>query len=40
MMMWFKTDGFGADIGMLKSKNPKLLDFGTWLETKSGWARK
>jgi hypothetical protein len=40
MMEWFRTDGYGADIDMLRSKNPQLLDFRSWLETKSGWAKK
>jgi len=40
MMKWFGTDGYGADIPMLKQKNPELLDLATWLDTKSGWAKK
>jgi len=39
MIDWFKTDGYGVDITGLRKRNPELLDFATWLETKSGFAK-
>jgi uncharacterized protein YbjT (DUF2867 family) len=40
MMKWFETDGYAADIPALKKTDPELLNFETWLGTRSGWAKK
>jgi uncharacterized protein YbjT (DUF2867 family) len=40
MMNWFKTDGYGVDIPRLRQVDPQLMDFGTWLETKSTFPKK
>lgn len=39
MFKWFSEEGYGADIPVLKKINPNLKDFGTWLETESGFKR-
>ncbi|KAI0846394.1 nucleoside-diphosphate-sugar epimerase family protein [Daldinia vernicosa] len=35
MFRWFRNVGYGADIAALRTMNPDLKDFGTWLETDS-----
>jgi len=40
MITWFGTDGYRADVGKLRSMNPKIKDMETWLKTESGWAAK
>ncbi|PVH67453.1 hypothetical protein DL98DRAFT_555122 [Cadophora sp. DSE1049] len=37
---WFRDVGYGADIPRLKTLNPDLKDFKTWLATESAWKRK
>lgn len=32
MLNWFKTDGYSADIKILRQMHPGLMDFGAWLE--------
>ena len=34
MVTWFKTDGYAADIPMLRKMNPGLMDFEAWLVQK------
>lgn len=40
MFRWFNEEGFAVDIPKLKRLNPGLKDFGTWLETESGFPKK
>ena len=40
MFTWFDEEGFVVDIPKLKRMNPGLKDFGTWLETESGFPKK
>ena len=40
MFRWFDEEGFTVDIAKLKRMNPGLKDFGTWLETESGFPQK
>ncbi len=40
MFTWFDEEGFAVDIPKLKRMNPGLKDFGTWLETESGFPKK
>jgi uncharacterized protein YbjT (DUF2867 family) len=35
MFQWFATDGYGADIQMLRKEHPDLMGFGHWLVTMS-----
>ncbi|KAF2188640.1 NmrA family protein [Zopfia rhizophila CBS 207.26] len=37
MINWFKTDGYGVDIGRLREEEKDLCDFETWLKERSGW---
>lgn len=37
MLLWFGTDGYGADIAALRKEFPDLKDFGAWLENESGY---
>jgi len=37
MFKWFKTDGYGVDIRMLRLRNPKIQDFRTWLKESSAF---
>ena len=37
MYNWFKTDGFGADVGAVRKAYPFVKDFRTWLRTESAW---
>lgn len=39
MFKWFHDQGYGADIAALRAINPDLKDFGTWLETESGFGK-
>jgi hypothetical protein len=36
MFDFFEREGYGADIPELKRLHPGLMDFGTWLERRSG----
>ncbi|KAF2746383.1 NAD(P)-binding protein [Sporormia fimetaria CBS 119925] len=38
MINWFKTDGYGVDIGRLRGMDGDLCDFETWLRERSPWA--
>ena len=40
MFKWFDEEGFSVDIPKLREMNPGLKDFGTWLETESGFSKK
>ncbi|KAJ5567973.1 hypothetical protein N7450_010459 [Penicillium hetheringtonii] len=40
MFRWFHDEGFGASIEEVRKIHPNLKDFGTWLETKSDFARR
>ena len=40
MFKWFNEEGFTVDISKLKTLNPGLKDFGTWLETESGFPKR
>ena len=40
MFRWFDEEGFTVDLPKLRSMNPGLKDFGTWLETESGFPKK
>lgn len=40
MFKWFDEEGFAVDIPKLRRMNPGLKDFGTWLETESGFPKK
>lgn len=40
MFRWFNEEGFAVDIPKLRRMNPGLKDFGTWLETESGFPKK
>ena len=40
MFKWFDEEGLTADIPKLRTMNPGLKDFGTWLETESGFPKK
>ena len=40
MFNWFDEEGFIVDIPKLRRMNPGLKDFGTWLETESGFPKK
>ncbi|KAF1995290.1 NAD(P)-binding protein [Amniculicola lignicola CBS 123094] len=35
MITWFKTDGYGVDIGKLRSEEKDLCDFESWLKERS-----
>ncbi|KAI1375981.1 NAD(P)-binding protein [Hypoxylon crocopeplum] len=35
MLTWFETDGYGVDIAALRSEEPRLQDFETWLRESS-----
>ncbi|KAF2004775.1 NAD(P)-binding protein [Amniculicola lignicola CBS 123094] len=37
MYKWFGDVGYEADIQAVKTINPRVKDFGTWLETESAW---
>ncbi|KAF2033162.1 NAD(P)-binding protein [Setomelanomma holmii] len=39
MFRWFRDVGYGADIKSLKTLNPRMKDFRTWLDTESAWKR-
>ncbi|KAL0934445.1 nucleoside-diphosphate-sugar epimerase family protein [Colletotrichum truncatum] len=39
MFDFFKREGYGADIQMLRREQPKLQDFETWLKESSGWSK-
>lgn len=38
MFKWFEKDGYNVDIKSAREEYPGLLDFGTWLQTQSGFA--
>ena len=40
MFKWFRDVGYGADIPRLKTLNPDLKDFKTWLAAESAWKRR
>ncbi|TKA70842.1 hypothetical protein B0A49_04954 [Cryomyces minteri] len=40
MFKWFNDVGYGVDIPALRKEHPGLLDFGDWVEKKSGFAKK
>ncbi|WWC72843.1 uncharacterized protein I206_106807 [Kwoniella pini CBS 10737] len=41
MINWFGTDGFkGTDIKVLKEIHPEMMDFETWLKTKSNFVKR
>jgi hypothetical protein len=40
MMKWFYDEGYDADIKMLRKEHPGLMDFGAYLETRSGFKMK
>lgn len=40
MFRWFRDEGYGADIQALRVVHPEMKDFGTWLETQSGFVKK
>ena len=40
MFKWFDEEGLHGDIPKLRRMNPGLKDFGTWLETESGFPKK
>ena len=40
MFKWFDEEGYDVDISKLRRMNPGLKDFGTWLETESGFPKK
>ena len=40
MFRWFDEEGFSVDIPKLKRMHPGLKDYGTWLETESGFPQK
>ncbi|CAF9931002.1 hypothetical protein IMSHALPRED_008338 [Imshaugia aleurites] len=40
MFKWFDEEGYVTDIPKLRRMNPGLKDFGTWLETESGFPKK
>ena len=40
MFKWFDEEGYGLDIQKLKRMHPELKDFGSWLETESGFSKK
>lgn len=40
MFKWFHDEGYGADVEEVKKIHPGLKDFGTWLETESGFVKK
>jgi uncharacterized protein YbjT (DUF2867 family) len=37
MFQWFYDEGYGADVAALRKMHPGLKDFGTWLQTESGF---
>lgn len=39
MFDWFKSDGFGVELGDLRKSYPYLKDFRQWLETESAWKK-
>ncbi|KAI4138817.1 MAG: hypothetical protein L6R39_006587 [Caloplaca ligustica] len=39
MFDWFKSDGFGVDVGALRKRYPFMMDFRTWVRTESAWKR-
>lgn len=40
MMKWFYDEGYKADISALRKEYPGLMDFGDYLEKKSGYKMK
>lgn len=40
MFAWFKEEGYGADIEDLRKKNPKLIDWETYIVKYSGYPKK
>lgn len=40
MFKWFDEEGYATDTSKLKRLHPGLKDFGTWLETESGFSKK
>ncbi|RAL08754.1 NAD(P)-binding protein [Aspergillus homomorphus CBS 101889] len=40
MFKWFYEQGYGADIEALRKISPVLKDFGTWVETESGFRKR
>lgn len=40
MFKWFDEEGFSVNLPKLREMNPGLKDFGTWLETESGFQKK
>ncbi|KAM5343612.1 hypothetical protein ACJ41O_012149 [Fusarium nematophilum] len=40
MFKWFNEEGFGADTKQLRKEFPQLIDFGTYIETQSGFVAK
>lgn len=39
MFKWFHGEGYKADIPSLRSINPEMMDFATWLEKESGFKK-
>lgn len=39
MFRWFREEGYGADVQALRVLHPEMKDFGTWLETQSGFRK-
>lgn len=39
MFKWFRDEGYKADIPSLRSTNPEMMDFATWLEKESGFKK-
>ena len=40
MFRWFDEEGYSPDIAKLRKLHPGLKDFGTWLETESGFSKR
>ena len=40
MMDWFESDGYGFDSARIRRLNPRMMDFGTWLEKESKFEKK
>lgn len=40
MFKWFHDEGYGVDIQALRREHPALMDFGTYLDKKSGFTMK
>ena len=40
MFRWFKSDGFGADVGKCREMQPGLLGLGDWIEKKSAFVKR